>query len=63
MPADLRVDHVYLVSCKYLSMVLHNSSPQRLVDGLLSRGSLEERGDWYRSVAPAEHRELYAACR
>ena len=48
VPADLRVDHVYLVSCKYLSKVLHNSSPQRLVDGLLSRGPLEERGDWYR---------------
>jgi hypothetical protein len=63
VPADLRVDHVYLVSCKYLSMVLHNSSPQRLVDGLLSRGALEDRGDWYRSVAPAEHRVLYAACR
>ena len=63
VPADLRVDHVYLVSCKYLSMVLHNSSPQRLVEGLLSRGALEERGDWYRTVAPAEHRELYAACR
>jgi hypothetical protein len=63
VPADLRVDHVYLVSCKYLSMVLHNSSPQRLVDGLLARGTLEERGDWYRSVAPAEHQALYAACR
>lgn len=63
VPADLRVDHVYLVSCKYLSMVLHNSSPQRLVDGLLARGSLEERGDWYRAVAPAEQQALYAACR
>ncbi len=61
VPADLRVDHVYLVSCKYLSKVLHNSSPQRLVDGLLTHGPLEERGDWYQAVAPAEHQELYAA--
>jgi len=62
VPADLRVDHVYLVSCKYLSMVLHNSSPQRLVEGLLGRGTLEERGDWYQAVAPQEHQALYAAC-
>ena len=24
VPSDLRVDHVYLVSCKYLSKILHN---------------------------------------
>jgi len=36
VPSDLRVDHVYLVSCKYLSRVLHNPSPARLVEGLLS---------------------------
>src|SRR5262245_45612424 len=36
VPADLRVDHVYLVSCKYLSRSLHNPSPARLVDGLLT---------------------------
>lgn len=62
VPADLRVDHVYLVSCKYLSKVLHNSSPQRLVEGLLGHAPLEERGDWYQSVAPAEHQALYEAC-
>jgi hypothetical protein len=63
VPADLRVDHVYLVSCKYLSKVLHNSSPQRLVEGLLTHGPLEERGDWYQAVAPTEHDALYATCR
>jgi len=26
-PIDLRVDHVYLVSCKYLSTILVNASP------------------------------------
>src|SRR4029077_18838748 len=29
--SDLRVDHVYLISCKYLSRILHNPSPARLV--------------------------------
>jgi hypothetical protein len=62
VPADLRVDHVYLVSCKYLSKVLHNSSPQRLVEGLLGHGPLEERGDWYQAVAAPEHEALYTAC-
>lgn len=62
VPADLRVDHVYLVSCKYLSKVLHNAAPQRLVDGLLAQGPTEERGDWYAAVAPDEHHELYRAC-
>ena len=62
VPADLRVDHVYLVSCKYLSKVLHNASPQRLVDGLLGQAPVEDRGDWYEAVAPGQHQALYAAC-
>ena len=62
VPADLRVDHVYLVSCKYLSKVLHNASPSRLVDGLLAQGATDERGDWYQAVAAAEHGALYSAC-
>src|ERR1700728_3520584 len=37
VPSDLRIDHVYLVSCKYLSGILHNPSPARLVEGLLSQ--------------------------
>ena len=28
VPADLRVDHVYLVSCKYLSRIVVNASPR-----------------------------------
>jgi len=35
IPADLRIDHVYLVSCKYLSKVLLNAGPARLFDRLL----------------------------
>ena len=38
VPADLRVDHVYLVSCKYLSRIVVNASPQHLFDRLLTGG-------------------------
>ena len=43
VPADLRIDHVYLVSCKYLSTVLHNASPWALFDRCL-RGAQARRG-------------------
>lgn len=64
VPSDLRVDHVYLVSCKYLSKVLHNASPWALFDhhlvGALARRS---EGDWFDAVAPREHQELYRLVR
>jgi hypothetical protein len=68
-PIDLRVDHVYLVSCKYLSKILFNVSPAHIFDDLLvgrlsrsrpsalSAGGLG--GDWYAEVAPAEYQALY----
>jgi hypothetical protein len=62
VPSDLRVDHVYLVSCKYLSRILHNPSPARLVEGLLSHAPVDDRSDWYQRVAPDEHQALYEAC-
>src|SRR5580692_6055049 len=37
-PIDLRVDHVYLVSCKYLSDILFNVSPGAVFDYLLVAG-------------------------
>jgi hypothetical protein len=37
-PIDLRVDHVYLVSCKYLSDILFNVSPAHVFDYLLIAG-------------------------
>ena len=54
-PIDLRVDHVYLVSCKYLSKILFNVSPSHVFDDLLvggpgragaggARGAAERRG-------------------
>lgn len=62
LPADLRVDHVYLISCKYGSNVLHNVSPANLFERRLAERRVEQ-ADWYLAVAPEAYRELYAACR
>lgn len=62
VPSDLRVDHAYLVSCKYLSRILHNPSPARLVEGLLAHTLIDDLGDWYQRVAPVEYQDLYQAC-
>jgi hypothetical protein len=61
IPADLRVDRVYLVSCKYSSRVVHNAAPSRVFDHLLRSTDGYERGDWYSAVAPDEHRCLARA--
>lgn len=61
IPADLRIDRVYLVSCKYSSKVLHNAAPARVFDRLLSSSDGHERADWYSVVAPDEHRRLASA--
>lgn len=64
VPADLRVDHVFLVSCKYLSKVLHNSAPEVLFDRCLAGGQVRRSTvDWFDVVAPAEHQELYQLVR
>ena len=62
-PVDLRVDHVYLVSCKYLSRAIANASPARLFDGLLATGGSWSSADWYQEVAPDAYRRLYRDCR
>jgi hypothetical protein len=62
-PIDLRVDHVFLVSCKYLSANIANPSPPRLFDGLLATTGNWMRGDWYIETAPDELRELYQLCK
>ncbi len=61
-PIDLRIDHVYLVSCKYDSDILANASPGRVFDGLLSTSGTWERGDWYEAVAADELHSLYRCC-
>jgi hypothetical protein len=61
-PIDLRIDHVYLISCKYESDILANASPGRLFDGLLATTGTWDRSDWYEAVAPQELAALYRAC-
>jgi hypothetical protein len=63
VPADLRVDHVWLLSCKYLSRVLANAAPSRLFDRGLAGGPSRASGDWYAEVAPASYQALFAQVR
>jgi hypothetical protein len=64
VPADLRIDHVYLVSCKYLSQVLHNSAPDALFERCLAGGQTRRTdANWFDVVAPAEHQQLYQLVR
>lgn len=58
IPADLRIDWVYLVSCKYLSKVLLNPSPARLFDGLLV-GDGRQSPHWFVEVAEPELQSFY----
>ena len=62
IPADLRVDYVYLVSCKYRSNILHNASPANLFEQLLATRTRQQI-DWYSKTAPNEYQMLYQACR
>ncbi len=62
IPADIRIDHVYQVSCKYLSRVMQNCGPARLFDRLLV-GEERTGGNWFTSVAPAEYQEFYTKIR
>ncbi|MGI8754795.1 MAG: hypothetical protein ACR2MB_02845 [Acidimicrobiales bacterium] len=60
IPADLRLDHVYLVSCKYLSKVLLNAGPTRLFDRALV-GEERSPTHWFAVTAPAEYQAFYQA--
>ena len=57
LPVDLRVDHVFLVSCKYASKILLNAAPTSLF------GETDEVGDWFSHVATEQHQTLYALVR
>ena len=61
LPADLRVDDVYIVSCKNDSKVLSNPSPRALFRSAL-RSDAAKGVDWYGEIAPEEYRALYTAC-
>ncbi len=66
-PVDLRVDHVYLISCKYLSSILFNVSPSHVFDHLLAGGSArrsrDASRDWYAETAPEAYQQLYSLVR
>jgi hypothetical protein len=66
-PIDLRVDHVFLISCKYLSNILFNVAPAHVFDHLLvggaARARREANQDWYGEVAPDTYQRLYEAVR
>ena len=66
-PVDLRVDYVYLVSCKYTSKILFNASPTHVFDSLLVGGPARPGrglgGDWYAEVAPVQYQHLYEVVR
>ena len=61
-PADLRVDHVFQISCKYHSRVMLNAGPPRLFDNLLA-SEARTRTDWFLETAPHEYQAFFeAAC-
>jgi hypothetical protein len=59
LPADLRIDHVYLVSCKYMSKILMNASPGHLFDRALAVREAGDRTDWYEEIAPEDYAAFY----
>ena len=63
IPADLRIDHVFLISCKYGSNILHNPSPGNLFVNLLLDREYRSEAGWYQEVAPAAYQSFYVACR
>lgn len=61
IPADLRVDDVYLISCKYNSKHLSNSGPSKLFEHRLRE--TRRSSSWYEEVALAEYRAYFLAVR
>ena len=59
IPADLLIDRVYMISCKYLSQILHNTAPARVFTDILAPSSQARHPDWFASVAPRQHLALY----
>ena len=62
IPADIRIDHVFQISCKYLSKILQNCGPARLFDRSLL-GEQKSKADWFGAVAPGEYQAFYDATR
>jgi len=62
MPVDLRLDHVYQISCKYDSQIMQNAGPARLFDRLLA-DDVRDGADWFGIVAPLQYQRFYDAVR
>lgn len=64
LPVDLRIDHVFLVSCKYQSQILANSSPANLfIRRLADRTSGVDPTSWYVTCSPDELQHFYTNIR
>ena len=61
IPADLRVDDVYLISCKYNSRHLLNSSPAKLFEHRLRE--TRRSPSWYEEVALDQYQAYFNAVR
>lgn len=59
IPADLLIDRVHMISCKYLSQILHNTAPARLFEDILAPSSRARHPDWFAESAPLPHLTLY----
>ena len=60
VPADLVIDRVYMVSCKYLSSILHNTAPAHVFTDGLAVSSRSRGINWFQEVAAEAHEALYA---
>jgi hypothetical protein len=59
IPADLRIDYVYLVSCKYHSRILHNAGPKVLFDYQLAPEGVVAREHWFEAVCAEPFRDVW----
>ena len=59
IPADLLIDRVYMISCKYLSQILHNTAPARVFKEILGPSPRASHRDWFADVARRQHEALY----
>jgi hypothetical protein len=57
LPVDIRIDHVFAVSCKNYSKILLNPSPNSLFRHALTEGGVTGL-DWFNESAPHEYYDL-----
>jgi hypothetical protein len=63
VPADLRIDHVYLVSCKYNSRIQLNAAPRSIFGSNGVAVGTDPTGDWYAESAADQQQALYEIVR